>query len=94
MPEVRAKFAPQVDALLAQARELAKNESRQIQALVDEALADLLEKHRKTRSRPHVMAAYHKPAIAVMRICMKSSLNNRLSDISSRRHLCIPRRVI
>lgn len=59
MPEVREKFATQVDAaLLNQLRELAKNEGRQIQALVDEALADLLEKHSKTRPRSHVMAAY------------------------------------
>lgn len=44
MSEVREKFATQVDAaLLNQLRELAKNEGRQIQALVDEALADLLE---------------------------------------------------
>jgi hypothetical protein len=59
MPEVREKFATQVDAVvLAQVRELARNEGRQIQALVDEALQDLLEKHRKTRPRTHVMAAY------------------------------------
>ncbi|WP_198291292.1 hypothetical protein [Methylosarcina fibrata] len=59
MPEVREKFATQVDsALLAEVRELAKTEGRQIQALVDEALADLLEKHRKTRPRAHVMAIY------------------------------------
>jgi hypothetical protein len=31
---------------------------RQIQTLVDEAFADLVEKHRKARPRPHVMAAY------------------------------------
>lgn len=59
MPEIREKFATQVDAdVLARVRELAKQEGRQIQALVDEALVDLLEKHRKSRPRPHVMAAY------------------------------------
>jgi hypothetical protein len=59
MPEVREKFATQVDAdVLAQVRELAKNEGRQIQALVDEALMDLIEKHKKTRPRSHVMATY------------------------------------
>jgi arsenate reductase-like glutaredoxin family protein len=59
MPEVREKFATQVDAdILAQVRALAKNEGRQIQALVDEALLDLIEKHKKTRPRPHVMATY------------------------------------
>ncbi len=59
MPEVREKFATQVDAdVLAQVRELAKNEGRQIQTLVDEALMDLIEKHKKTRPRSHVMATY------------------------------------
>jgi len=59
MPEVREKFATQVDAaVLMQVRELAKKEGRQIQALVDEALSDLLEKHRQARPRSHVIAAY------------------------------------
>jgi hypothetical protein len=55
----REKFATQVDAdLLAAVRSLARDEGRQIQALVDEALADLVEKHRKARPRPYVMSAY------------------------------------
>lgn len=59
MSEVREKFATQVDAvLLSQLRNLAKSEGRQIQTLVDEALADLVEKHKQSRPRPHVMAAY------------------------------------
>ena len=59
MSEIREKFATQINAdVLVQVRELAKNEGRQIQALVDEALFDLVEKHRKLRSRSHVMAAY------------------------------------
>ena len=37
---------------------LARDEGRQIQALVDEALADLIEKRKKSRPRSHVMAAY------------------------------------
>jgi len=39
-------------------RILAEKEGRQIQALVDEALADLLEKRKRATPRPHVMAAY------------------------------------
>jgi hypothetical protein len=55
----REKFATQVDTTILRAvRSLAQDEGRQIQALVDEALADLVEKHRKARPRPHVMAAY------------------------------------
>jgi hypothetical protein len=55
----REKFATQVNSeILAALRSLAKAEGRQLQALVDEALADLLEKRRLGRQRPHVMAAY------------------------------------
>lgn len=57
--QAREKFATQVDAtLLAEIRALAHREGRQIQALVNEALVDLLEKRRQERPRPHVMAAY------------------------------------
>jgi hypothetical protein len=65
----REKFATQVDAeLLSDLRDLAHSEGRQIQALVDEALADLLEKRRRGRPRAHVMAAYqasHEPFAAL-----------------------------
>ena len=55
----RAKFATQVDAdLLATVRDLAAKEGRQLQALVDEALTDLVEKRAGARPRAHVMAAY------------------------------------
>jgi hypothetical protein len=59
MAENREKFATQVDgSLLKDVRALAKQEGRQIQALVDEAFADLVEKHRQTKPRRHVMSAY------------------------------------
>jgi hypothetical protein len=59
MARNREKFATQVNSeVLAAVRDLAEKEGRQIQALVDEALADLVEKHRNARPRPHVMAAY------------------------------------
>jgi hypothetical protein len=55
----REKFATQVDSeVLAAVRRLAEQEGRQIQALVDEALGDLVEKRRNGRPRSHVMAAY------------------------------------
>jgi hypothetical protein len=55
----RKKFATQVDTeILAAVRTLAEEEGRQLQALMDEALSDLVDKHRKARPRPHVMAAY------------------------------------
>jgi len=55
----REKFATQVNAeILATLRALAQEEGRQLQALVDEALADLIEKRRQGRPRAHVMAAY------------------------------------
>lgn len=59
MASRRVKFATQVDgALLADLRNLADDEGRQIQALVEEAIGDLVAKHRGGRARPHVMAAY------------------------------------
>jgi hypothetical protein len=65
MPEVpmssqaREKFATQVDPkILASVRELARSEGRQVQALVEEALADFVEKRRQGKPRPSVMAAY------------------------------------
>ncbi len=57
--QVREKFATQVDSeLLAELRTLARDEGRQIQALVDEALTDLIEKRKVGRPRAHVLAAY------------------------------------
>ena len=57
--QAREKFATQVNSeILSALRSLAKSEGRQLQALVDEALADLLEKRRQGRPRAHVMAAY------------------------------------
>lgn len=57
--QAREKFATQVDAeILSTVRGIAQSEGRQIQALVDEALADLIEKRKQGRPRGHVMAAY------------------------------------
>ena len=56
---VREKFATQVDPdILARVRELARDEGRQVQTLVEEALADLVEKRRQGKPRPNVMAVY------------------------------------
>lgn len=57
--KMRAKFATQVDSeILSTVRDIAQSEGRQIQALIDEALADLIEKRKQSRPRSHVMAAY------------------------------------
>jgi len=59
MSKTREEFATQVDSeILADVRALATSEGRQLQALVDEALADLIEKHKNARPRSHVMGAY------------------------------------
>lgn len=56
---IREKFATQVDSeILAAIRTIAQKEGRQLQALVDEALADLIEKRKNAQPRAHVMAAY------------------------------------
>jgi hypothetical protein len=55
----REKFATQVNAdILASVRQLAQTEGRQLQALVDEAFADLIEKRKQSRVRGHVAGAY------------------------------------
>ena len=59
MTQTREKFATQVNSeILVALRILSAAEGRQLQALVDEALADLLEKRKKTTPRAHVMNAY------------------------------------
>jgi hypothetical protein len=60
MSGAKEKFATQVTSeILAEVRAIAHSEGRQLQALVDEALADLIEKRRNTRPRAHVMNAYN-----------------------------------
>jgi hypothetical protein len=55
----REKFATQVSAdVLAAVRDLARSEGRQVQALVEEALSDLLEKRKQEKPRASVMAVY------------------------------------
>ena len=55
----REKFATQVNSeILSAVRELAQAEGRQLQFLVDEALADLVEKRKQAKPRASVMAAY------------------------------------
>lgn len=59
MSAAREKFATQVNSeILSAVRSLAEKEGRQLQALVDEALADLIEKRKKAAPRAHVMGAY------------------------------------
>lgn len=59
MSRTREKFATQVNSkILRDVRVLAQEEGRQLQALVDEALADLVEKHKNAKPRAHVMGAY------------------------------------
>ncbi len=42
-------------------RTLAEKEGRQLQALVDEAFADLIEKHKNAKPRAHVMGLPRQP---------------------------------
>ncbi|HRD75651.1 MAG TPA: hypothetical protein PK264_06915 [Hyphomicrobiaceae bacterium] len=55
----RQKFATQIDAELLEAvRALARVERRHVHDLVEEALADLIEKRRLGKPRENVMATY------------------------------------
>jgi hypothetical protein len=59
MLSTREKFATQVDRdLLSDIRKLAEQEGRHLQSLVEEALADLIEKRKAAGPRPSVMAEY------------------------------------
>ncbi len=59
MSGTRQKSSTQIDAeVLAAVRKLANADGRQSQALVEEALEDLIEKYRNARPRPQTMAAY------------------------------------
>ena len=59
MSRTRQKFATQINSeILAAVRALAQKEGRQLQSVVDEALSDLIEKHKRAKPRSHVMAAY------------------------------------
>ena len=57
---VREKFATQMDtALLAEVRALARDEGRQLQSVIEEAVRDLLDARRGSDVRRRVTDAYH-----------------------------------
>ncbi len=57
--QTREKFATHVNSeILSAVRAIAQHEGRQLQVLVEEALADLVEKRKQEWPRAHVMAAY------------------------------------
>lgn len=59
MSSSRVKFVTQIDsALLDKVRILAKEEERQIQAITEEALENLLEDRRQGKVRSQVVRAY------------------------------------
>lgn len=59
MSVVLQKFATQADPkVLEEVRSIAAKEGKQLQAVVDEALRDFIEKKRRGSPRPEVMAAF------------------------------------
>lgn len=53
------KFSSQADPQILKAvKDLAKEEGKQFQALLDEALRDLIEKKKRTNPRKHVIACF------------------------------------
>lgn len=59
MGSVREKFSSQADAgLLKEMRTIARVEGRQLQALLDEAMRDYVDKKRSGKVRPHVRKAF------------------------------------
>ncbi len=59
MSQAREKLVTQVNSeILSAIRAIAEQEGGQIQALVEEALVDLIEKRKQARPRTQVRAAY------------------------------------
>lgn len=59
MSVVREKFSTQVRSdILRSVRALAEKEGRQFQVVVEEAFADVIEKHNPANPRAHVLAAH------------------------------------
>jgi hypothetical protein len=55
----REKFETQVNPeILSAVKAIAQSEGPELPALIDEALADLIEKRTQARPRAHVMTAY------------------------------------
>lgn len=76
-PETREPFASDINSeILAAVRSHAKSERRQLDDLLDEAFADLIEKRKKRKSRSHVMEAYLASQENMAR-CTRSSLIDR-----------------
>jgi predicted transcriptional regulator len=56
---VREKFSSQAaPEVLASLRQIAQDQGRQFQAVLDEALRDYIHRQQKARPRRHVMAAF------------------------------------
>ena len=54
-----AKFATQADPkVLEEVRSIATREGKQLQAVIDEALRDFIEKRKRGRPRPEVLTAF------------------------------------
>ena len=59
MSQAREKFATQVNSeILADVRSIAEKEGRQLQVIIEEAFADLIEKRKNLKPRQHVMNGY------------------------------------
>jgi predicted transcriptional regulator len=59
MTTKRAKFSSQADEeILASARNLAQSQGRQFQSILEDALAEYVERHQTERPRAHIMEAF------------------------------------
>ena len=59
MTTTREKFSSQDDPkLLAKLRQIAEKEGRQFQSVLEDALAEYLERHQTERPRAHILEAF------------------------------------
>ena len=72
MAPTREKFATLVNSeILSKVRSLAEKEGRELQALVEEALGDLIQKRKNGKPRSHVMGAFHAIQERYSSVCKK-----------------------
>jgi hypothetical protein len=61
------KFSSQADpTILVGLKDIAKQEGKQFQALVNEAFSDLLEKRKQGKARPHILALKVRPHVLAL----------------------------
>jgi hypothetical protein len=80
----RKKFSSQAaPEVLAALRQIAKNQGRQFQAVLDEALRDYIDRQHKEHSRRHVLSAFASSLNEFDTLYREFTVLSRLDECSS-----------